>query len=478
MEKQKVKKALGLGVFTLAMINIAAVANIRGLPTTAEYGLGAISFYLVATLIFFIPVSLIAAELATGWPSRGGVYTWVKKAFGPRMGFMAIWLQWAQNIFFYPAILSFVAATVAFVIDPALAKNKFYMASMIIGLYWLFTFINFFGMKVSGFISTLFVLIGTIFPIILLVTLGVLWLALGHPLAFNVHWNTTFPDIKHLSGIVFFVGVILSFAGMEMSAVHAQEVENPQRDYPKAIFIALLIILSMFIFGSLGISAIVPVKDISLVAGIMQAFNHFFKAYHLTFLTPIIAVMITIGALGSVNTWIVGPSKGLMWTARDGCIPPLFQRTNKHSMPVPIMLVQGGIVTLLALMFLLMPTVSSSFWILTDITIQMYLLMYLIFFVAAICLRYKYPEVKRAYKVPGGNLGMWIAASVGLIGALFALGIGFIPPTQLKIGSVFRYESFLVGGLVLMAVLPHIIYTLRSPSWKKEVPHPPSSEQH
>jgi len=467
---RQLKKTKILGIFTLAMINVAAVANIRGLPTTAEFGLAAIFFYIGAAIIFFIPVSLVSAELATGWPSRGGVYTWVKTAFGGRLGFLAMWLQWAQNIFFYPAVLSFVAATVAYIINPALASNKLYMASVIIGVYWLFTFINFFGMKASGWISTVFVLVGTIFPVCLLLLLAVIWVATGHPVAFNTHASALFPNMSHLANIVFFVSVILSLAGMEMSAVHANEVKSPQRDYPRAILLSAAIILFMFILGSLAISAAVPKDKISLVAGIMEAFSFFFQQYHLTFLTPVIAILITIGAVGSVNTWIAGPSKGLMWTAHDGDIPPLFQWINKHHMPVPILIVQGCVVTLLACLFLFMPSVSSSYWILTDITIQMYLIMYFIFFIAAIRLRYKYPDQERPYKVPLGNFGMWLTAGIGILGSLFAFFIGFIPPSQLKTGGVTQYESILLIGLVVMVLLPLIIYAFRKPSWEDHRP--------
>ena len=88
-----------LGVFTLTMINVAAIQSLRNLPVMAEVGWASVFFYLIAAIGFFIPSALVSAELSTGWPSTGGVYTWVKEAFGPRWGFVAIWLQWI-TIFF------------------------------------------------------------------------------------------------------------------------------------------------------------------------------------------------------------------------------------------------------------------------------------------------------------------------------------------------------------------------------------------
>ncbi len=459
-----------LSVFTLAMINVALIASLRGLPTMAEYGLTAAFFFVVAALVFLIPTALVSAELATGWPKRGGVYVWVKEAFGPRWGFLAIWLQWLQNVIWYPTVLSFAAATFAFLISPALANNKFYALAVILAVYWGATLVNFRGMKTSGWISTAGVIGGTLVPGALIIGLGIAWLALGNPSQVQLSGAAFVPDLGKMSGIVLAASTLLFFAGMEVSATHAQEVKNPQRDYPKAIFIATLLVLAVFILGTLSVAVVVPREKISLVAGLMQAFTVFLNKFHLAWLIPVIALLIAFGVFGQVSTWIAGPSKGLLAVARRGYLPPFLQRVNRHGVQTHILIIQALIVTALSLVFLLMPTISSSYWILTALTAQLYLVMYVLLFISALRLRYTEPDVARAYKVPGGKLGMWLVTGVAVAAAAFTIAIGYFPPAQLKTGNVFFYEAFLVLGMVIMCAVPLLVYQFRRPGWARPSP--------
>ena len=454
-----------LTVFTLAMINVAIIVSLRGLPMMAEYGLSSICFYMIAAIVFLIPVALVSAELATGWPQTGGVFVWVSEAFGERWGFLATWLQWIQNVVWYPTVLSFVAATISYIFNPALASNKLYNLFIILVFYWGATLINFKGMKVSGWMSTFCVIAGTLIPGVLIIVLGFLYFVGGNPSEIVFSWGHLIPDFTNVKNIVFLAGVIVLFAGMEVSAVHAQEVKNPQKDYPKSIFLATIITLVIFILGSLSIAIVVPSSKISLTAGLLQAFDHFFAAFHISWLLPVIAILIAIGALGQVSSWIAGPSKGLFAIAKKGNLPPMFQKTNKNGMAVVLLTTQGCIVSVLALVFLFMPTVSSSYWILTALTAQLYLIMYVLLYAAAIYLRYSRPNVKRAYRVPGGNLGMWITGGIGIIGALFVLTIGFFPPSQFQLTNPIYYVLFLIIGIVFLGGIPLLIYQFKKPSW-------------
>lgn len=460
-----------LGVFVLAMMNVAIIASLRALPLMAKEGFSLVFFFVVAAFMFLIPTALVSAELATGWSKSGGVYLWVKEAFGGRWGFLAIWLQWIQNVIWYPTVLSFAGATLAYLFNPALASNKLYMLAVILAVYWGATLFSLRGMQTAGWVSTIGVVAGTLIPGAAIIGLGILWLGTGNASQVSLSVKDLVPDMSSLRNIVFLAGVLLTYAGMEVSAVHAQEVKNPQRNFPRAIFLATFIILIIFILGSLSIAVVVPQAKISLVAGLMEAFTAFFDAYKIKWVIPVVAFMISIGALGQVTAWIVGPSKGLFATAKEGDLPPFFQKVNRNGVPVNLLIVQGLIVTALALVFLLMPNVSSSYWILSALTIQLYLIMYNLLYAAAIKLRYSRPDVERAYKIPGGNFGMWAVAGIGVLGALFAIFIGFFPPSQLKSGNILFYESFLVIGILIMCAAPMLIYQCRKPSWvaKKEV---------
>jgi putative glutamate/gamma-aminobutyrate antiporter len=454
-----------LTIWMVALINVAAICNIKNFPLLAEYGLSVILYLLLSALFFFIPVSLVSAELASGWPDRG-VYTWVKEGLGPKFGFLDIWLQWIENVIWYPTILSFIAATFAYIFDPSLATNKVYVLSMILVTFWPMTWLNFLGMRVSGWMSSLSALLGTIIPIALIIFLGLWWMLSGRPLEIQFSWEALMPDLASVNQLVLISGVLLGLAGMEMSAVHARDVQNPARDYPRAICLSTLLILLFSVFGALAIAALIPNREIQLASGGMEAFNVLFRNLHMEWAIPVIAAITTFGALGMMSTWIVGPSRGLFATAQDGDLPPFFQKVNRRGMPVSILHTQALIVTFLSLIFLFMPSVNSSYWILVALSAILYMGMYILMFIAAIRLRYTQPHVPRPYKIPGGKCGMWIVSLIGLLGASFGFVIGFLPPSQLDTGGWFLFEGFLVGGALLFVALPLLIYKLRKPEWK------------
>ncbi len=451
-----------LSVISLVMINVIAIDSVRTLPMGAVYGLSLVFYYLLAALVFFLPVALVAAELATGWPETGGVYVWVREAFGKKVGFVTIWLQWFYNVCWYPTIMATVAATLAYCIDPNLVNDKVYMLMAIIPFFWGCTLINFFGMGTSSWVSTITAIIGTLLPMGFIIVLGVVWLSLGHPVQITFSWHSFLPDLSHINNLVMLTGLIYGLVGMEMSASHAAEVHNPQRDYPRAALWSGIIILSTLIFASLAIALVVPQHQLNIVSGLLQGFDVFFKAFDIGWVTPVLALLIIIGALGGVNAWILGPSKGLLVASRDGSLPLYFSRTNSKGVPVAVLLIQGGVFTLLCSVFLLMPSVSSSFWVLTDVTSILSLLVYIVMFAAALRLRYKYPEVKRAFVVPGGKPGLWIACLAGIISCMTTIVIGFFPPEQIPVGNLVVYELIIISGIVLGCLLPVLIFYLNS----------------
>jgi putative glutamate/gamma-aminobutyrate antiporter len=449
------------------LINVCAVCNLKNFPLLAEYGLAVVLFLALSAIFFFIPIVLVSSELASAWADRG-VYTWVKTALGPKYGFLAIWFQWIENVIYYPTILSFIVTTFAYIFNPDLANSKTYVMASILITFWAVTFINFLGMKVSGWLSSIAALLGTIIPIVLISLLGLAWVLLGNPVQISFTWNAFLPDLASVNQLVLLSGVLLGLAGMEMSAVHAKDVENPARDYPKGIFLSAILILIFSTLGSLAIAAIVPAAQIQLASGGMEAFRYLLTAFNMPWAVPIIAAVTTFGALGMMSTWVIGPCRGILATAEDGDFPPIFHKTNKEGMPVSILIAQALIVTALSLVFLLMPTVSSSYWALLVLSSMLYMIMYVLMFVSAIILRYKHPHVPRAFKIPYGKLGMWVVCGLGILGSSFGFFIGFLPPSQIDTGKLITLECILVGGVLFFTILPLVIYRLRKPSWAKK----------
>lgn len=455
-------KKHSLTIFSLTMITVGSVDSIRNLPATALFGSQLIFYFFLGALFFLLPTALVSAELASGWAKQGGIYIWVKEAFGKKLGFLAIWLQWIENVIWYPTILSFVAGTIGYLIDPALSNNPYFLWAIIVSCFWGTTFLNLRGMSSSAIFSNICSLAGLLLPMSLIIGLGMAWITQGNPLQIQFDIPSIVPHLEDRSMWVSLTAIMMSFCGIEIATVHANDVNNPQRAFPKALMYSVCIILSTLILGSLAIAVVLPQKDINLVAGIMQAFDAFFSSYHMFWMMPVVAVMLVLGGLGGVSNWIIAPTKGLLVAAEEGNLPEIFQRTNSRGAPVVMLYTQAIIVTLLSALFLFMPSVNGSYWLLTALAAQLYMLMYFIMFIAAIKLRLKAPNHPRLFKIPGGMAGMLFVAGVGIIGVLTTLAVSFIPPEGMNIGSIARYEMLLIGGLILMCAPPFISSWLQS----------------
>ena len=275
-----------------------------------------------------------------------------------------------------------------------------------------------------------------------------------------------FPDLTKFNNLVLASSIFLFYAGMEMMGVHVMDVNNPSKNFPKAIIIGSLATVCIFILGTFALGFIIPAKDINLTQSLLIGFDNYFQYLKISWAGPIIAVALMFGVLASVLTWVAGPSKGIFTVGKAGYLPPFFQKTNGHGVQRNILLVQGGIVTLLSLLFVVMPSVQSFYQILSQLTILLYLIMYMLMFAAAISLRYKMKDTPRPFRLGKGNALMWITGGVGFCGSLLAFVLSFIPPGQIQTGSSTVWYSVLIIGCIVMVVIPYIIYAMRKPSWR------------
>ena len=223
-----------LGTFSLAMITVAAIVSLRNLPLTAEFGFAAVYYLLIATVVFFIPIALVTAELASSWPRAGGCYTWVSEAFGKPTGFFALWFAWMGSITWFPAILAFTAAMLAHMLAPiipipGMEENKIFNVVVILAIFWGATFYNFFGIKLSSILSSVGVILGTIIPGFLIIGMGAWWFFSGQEIVIDLSMSSFIPDFE-LSNIVIFSGLLLALAGVEIGAFHINETKNPQKN--------------------------------------------------------------------------------------------------------------------------------------------------------------------------------------------------------------------------------------------------------
>jgi putative glutamate/gamma-aminobutyrate antiporter len=307
--------------------------------------------------------------------------------------------------------------------------------------------------------------IGTIIPAAILIILAIVYLAKGGHNNLDVHTGF-FPDLSNFSNLVLASSIFLFYAGMEMMGIHVMEDDNPKRNYPRAIIIGSLVTVLIFILGTFSLGIVVPAKDISLTQTLLIGFDNYFSFLRMSWMGPIIAIALVFGVLAGVLTWVSGPSKGIFTVGRAGYLPPFFQKTNSRGVQRNILLVQGVIVTILGLLFVVMPSVQSFYQILSQLTVLLYLIMYMLMFSSAIVLRYKQPQLERPFRLGRGNGLMWLLAGLGFAGSLLAFVLSFIPPSQIAVGSNTVWYAVLIIGAIIFVIIPYIIYAMRKPSWK------------
>lgn len=449
-------RAVGLGVLALAMINVAAMVSPRNLPLMAEYGWSLIFFVVVAVVLFLIPVSLAISELATAWPRRGGVYPWVREAFRGRTGFLAVWCDWSENLAWFPTVLAFTATSFAYAFDPGLANDKVFLVVVMLAVFWGATLAAFGGIGATSAIGAIGTVLGAIVPAIMIMVLGLSFLVADNASEIPFSGDALIPNLG-LTNLVFLTGAILMFAGMEVAGFHADRSRDPGRDFPRAILLAAVVMTAFTILGSLALAVVVPQHEISLVGGVMQAFEAVFDALGVDWLLEPTAVLITIGGIAHMIPWIMGPATGLASVAQEGDAPRSWGRENRAGVPVRVLVAQGIGTTAFSLLFLFVPSVSTSYWILSVLTAQIIIIMYALIFAAVLRLRYTHPEVPRPFRIPGGTAGVWVTAGVGLFGAALSFALGFVPPDQLKTGNPALYVGGIALGLAVLALPPFLV---------------------
>ena len=454
-----------LGVFALAMIEVTAVLGIRNFPVMAEEGWSMIFWYLFGLVAFFLPLSLVAGELATAWPQGGGIYAWVRQAFGEKGGFIAIWCEWIEDVVWFPVGLTFIAATFAYALSPALGADPRYVLVVCLVVLWAVTAVNLFGEKYSAPLSTWGGVVGVIVPAALMIALLLVSIARGDPSAVPFTPSALLPDFD-ASTLPFAATVILVFCGMEMAGFHALETKDPARDFPRAILLAMVIVFVLTVLGTLAVLWVVPARQLGLASGVMQAIQAMLDEVGAGWLTAPFAVLMSAGLVAVFSTWFLGPGRALGVAAAQGDMPPLWRRRNRHGSPVGVLFVQAGLATALALLFVLVPSVNAAYWILTAITTELIIVMYLFLFAAALKLRYSQPDAPRPYRVPGGKAGMWVVCGTALAALVFSLAVGVLPPSVVGGMSPAVYVSVLVAataGLSLGA--PLVFWLRRKPGW-------------
>jgi glutamate:GABA antiporter len=450
---------LSLGVFTFSFI-----ANVNGVPALAEYGLASVAFYALAVVGLLAPTALVSSELGAAWPRTGGIYVWAREAFGPRTGFLVIWLEWANYVIAFPALMTTLAVEATYGFDRGLGDDRGFVVAVILFATTVTTALALRGVRLQRNLTAFAVVSGTLLPALALMVLAVVYLGDGRDSQIAFTATGLVPDVGNAGTLVFASTAFLMFAGIEISAIHGGDVRDPGRTIPRANAIAATLCLLLFIPVTLAIAIVVPKKELDVVSGLMQAFDHFLESFDLGWLVPVFGVLLVVGLAASLVQILGGPARGLMIAARDGHLPPAMQRANARGMPTTILVAQAVVNAALALLFVLMPSIQDAWWALLVAQTQLTLILYVILFATAIKLRRSRGEVARPFRVPGGLRGLYAVCGVGAVCCSLVVALGFIPPEELDI-SLPGYVAAMVGAVGGVIAMPFLIAAFRRPEW-------------
>lgn len=464
-QPKNVAKSSFFSIGTIVALNIATVINIYGFPSEAFYGLSSILLYLIAILVFLIPVALISAEFGSMFPKRGGIYTWTSEAFSPKVGIFATWLQWVQSVFFYPLSLTFAAVTFSYIfpessISEYLSNNKFYIIGFILVVFWACTLINLKN-KLSniGRISVIGVWIGIFIPVLLLIAFSIYYMISGGHIEMNTNLSSVIPRFHTVDQVVMAVSILLFFSGLEVNGVHVHMMKNPSRDYPKALFFTSLVIGVIYILGTLAIAIIIPSKDLNITQSVISALSKYLSYIDIKFILPVIAGALSFGVLTNTLAWITGPASVVSYISTLGYLPKAVEKTNKNNAPVVVLITQAVIVSIISLVYVISSHVQQGYQMLLQMTNAIYLTMYIVMYVSFIRLRYKNKTKDRPFKVGRSMFQTWAITILGLVSAVCCFVLSFFPPTQLNIAHQRNYILILFG-IYIVLILPPIIYNM------------------
>lgn len=348
------KTGAALGVGSLAMINIAASVTPKNLPMLAVYGWEMFAFLALAVILFVVPVCLATAELAGAWPEGGGVYAWVREAFGARWGFLGVWCEWSENLVWLPTVLAFAAGTLAYVAVPDLAGEPLYLVAVMLAVLWGVTLINLRAVETSVRFAAVGTALGAFLPISIMIVLAAVWLLRGEAAELGAPTGEQLAPGLGLTHLVFLSGIMLSFTGMELAGFYAREARDARRDFPRALLVSGVAVVAAMGLGASALAAVLPASEIRLVDGTMAFFDTLFDRLGIGWLLVPVVALVLVGVLSHISPWVLGPARGLAAVAREGHLPERLARENRHGVPAFGVIVQSAAASVFCLLFLAM----------------------------------------------------------------------------------------------------------------------------
>jgi amino acid transporter len=424
----------------VVLFNITAIVGLRWLTTAAsQFGLASLGLWVVAMVIFFLPSAVAVRELADIDPGAGGIYRWVRRALGPRHGFVAGWGYWVNNLFYFPSLLVATAAIAAYAAGPRfvhLGDDNVFIALVSLAGLWLAVGMNLVGLRVGKHLQNLGGY-GTWVPALIFVVLAI-WSVATHGSATAVTARGLLPKTLDLQSINLFATMTFAFAGLELAPTLGDEIHDPARTLRRGIAVSGFAVVAMYVFGTAAMLIALPQETVSITNGMPQATAALVERLDAGWLAPvaaIVAILLVLGNVGGVGAWLAGSARLPFVAGVDGALPAAFARIHpRWQTPYVGLLTQGVIATVFVIASLAGSTVKNAYLGLTQTTLILFFIPYLYLFLA-------YLRLRRTRTAATALVGC-----VGFAAVLFSIVLGFVPPADEA--HPWLYEAKVVGGVV------------------------------
>jgi amino acid transporter len=402
----------------LALFSVSAILVLDGLAAVASIGVSSFTWILVILVVFFIPYGLITAELGAAYPAEGGLFVWVRRAFGNRWAARSTWCYWVSIPLGLPSVYILFAGVLSRLFFPALSLG--WIVAIAIGMTWLTVLAGILRLDVGKWLPNL----GALLKGIIIFTLGIggLIYAFRHGAANLLSLHALLPGWN--AGLAFLPVIVFNFLGFELASAAGEEIKNPLRDVPAAILGSGSLIAFFYLFATLGILLVLPPERLSLLGGVIDtlaAVLEFSAPGHLAVTLLGVAFLVTL--FSTMVTWMIGTSRMAAGAAAQAGLPGVFGWLHPlHGSPVGASLLAGLISTFILIVYAsLVGRDEGLFWSLFAFASIVFLLPYLLLFPAFLKLRISDPSTPRPYRFPGGKVLAWAATLLCTLVVLLAI---------------------------------------------------------
>lgn len=448
-----------MGFWDVHLFCIVTVLGPRWIAAAARNGQSSISLWILAALLFFVPTAFIVVELSTRFPEEGGLYVWTKMAFGDFHGFVAGWTYWIYTFFYFPGLLLASTAMTAYVGGSGmawLAQNRTFLLVGSFALLFVAVFMNIIGLHIGKWLQNAGG-VGTYVPLMMIVGVAaVLWVRHGSATHFTVagmlpHWDW--------DTVNFWPQLAFAFTGLELVSTMSEEVRDPQKTFPRAIFGSGALIAFMYIAGTVAVLVMLPSETVDPKSGVFQAITQGSTVLRLAIIGVLAALLNSVGNAGGVGSTVAGVARIPFIVGIDRYLPAFFGKIHpKWRTPYISILIQAGISGLILLLAQVSDNMKGAYQTLVDAAVILNFIPYVYMYAAAIKL-YSRPDRRQnpsAVLIPGGIVGVWIAGGLGLAVVLIAIGLSFVPPGDTA--NKILFETKLVAGTALSVLLGLVLY--------------------